>query len=349
LNKEQLEYQQIVLKNIRQLQSMIDDLLEVTRLETGKLTVELESVTVANAVTDTFDTLEGTARAKGITLSYDLPPDLPSAYADQTRLRQILIILLDNAIKFTPGGGAVAIQARLRQQDPRFLLIEVSDTGCGISPEISERIFERLYQVNERIQASRKGLGLGLYICKELVTRQGGDIWVERGPRKGSTFSFTLPVFSLNNSIAPLLKDDKWPAESVALVVVETCRLGAWPSKESREGWSYEARSLLQRCLLPDLDVLLPNMSSDRQGERFFIAAFADDTGASVLANRIRGQFERLLHLKQTGLVLTVSYHTLPPLPRTVGASMDTIVTSMATMLESAIKSHPFSAAAHHE
>ena len=238
LNKEQREYQEIVLKNIRQLQSMIDDLLEVTRLETGKLTVEPESVSVADAVTDTFNTLQVTARAKGVTLSCDLPPDLPSAYADQTRLRQILIILLDNAIKFTPDGGVVTIQARLLQEDPRFLLLEVSDTGCGISPEIAERIFERLYQVSEPIQTSRKGLGLGLYICKELVTRQGGQIWVKSQPQKGSTFSFTLPVFSLNNLIAPLLKNDKWPAESVALVVVEIRLPDAWPSKESQEEWS---------------------------------------------------------------------------------------------------------------
>jgi PAS domain S-box-containing protein len=202
LNPEQRAYQHIVLKNIGQLQSMIDDLLEVTRLETGKLTIELGSVSVANAVADSVDTLRGTADAKGVTLSCRLPADLPSAHADQTRLRQVLIILLDNAIKFTPDGGAVTIQARLLQQDPRFLLLEVIDTGCGISPEISERIFERLYQVSERIQTSRKGLGLGLYICKELVTRQGGQIWVKRGPQKGTTFSFTLSVVSLDNAIA---------------------------------------------------------------------------------------------------------------------------------------------------
>jgi PAS domain S-box-containing protein len=129
LNEEQREYQEIVLKNIRQLQSMIDDLLEVTRLETGKLTVEPECVSVSDAVTDTLNTVKGTARAKGVTLSCDLPPDLPSARADQTRLRQILIILLDNAIKFTSSGGAAKIRARLLPQDPRFLLIEVWDSG----------------------------------------------------------------------------------------------------------------------------------------------------------------------------------------------------------------------------
>jgi signal transduction histidine kinase len=159
-------------------------------------------------VTDTFNTLLGTAEGKGVALSYDLPADLPPVHADRTRLRQILIILLDNAIKFTPAGGAVTIQARPLPQDPRFLLFEVSDTGCGIGPVISERIFERLYQVSDRIQASRKGLGLGLYICKELVTRQGGQIWVKRRPEKGTTFSFTLPVVSLDTAMArvPLLE-----------------------------------------------------------------------------------------------------------------------------------------------
>ncbi len=197
LNKEQREYQEIVLKNIRQLQSMIDDLLEVTRLETFKLAVKSESVSVSDAVTDTFETLQGTARAKRISLSSDLVPDLPSARADKIRLRQILIILLENAIKFTPDGGAVAVHARLLEQDPAFLLLEVSDTGCGIGTgaETNERIFERLYQVSGRNQASRKGLGLGLYICKELVTRQGGEIWVKAQQEKGSVFSFTLPVF----------------------------------------------------------------------------------------------------------------------------------------------------------
>jgi PAS domain S-box-containing protein len=348
LNKKQREYQQIVLKNIGQLQAMIDDLVEVTRLETGKLTLDRESVSVSDAAADTVNTLKGTAYAKGLTLSCDIPPDLPSAYADQTRLRQLLIILLENAIKFTPAGGTVKIQARLLPQDPRFLLLEVSDTGCGISPETTERLFERLYQVPEPTQASRKGLGLGLFIGKELVTRQGGRIWVKSRPQVGSTFSFTLPVFSLNNLIAPLLKNDKWPAESVALVVVECSWLDAWPSRESQDEWYHDARTLLQRCLRPDLDVLLPNMGTGAEGERFFVAAFADDKGASVLANRIREQFERLPRLKN-GLTLSVSYSILPPPRRDIGALKDSIVTSMATHLEGSIKSQHHSEANYRE
>ncbi|HXM38663.1 MAG TPA: ATP-binding protein [Gemmatimonadales bacterium] len=341
LNKEQNQYQQIVLKNIGQLQSMIDDLLEVTRLETGKLTVEPESVSVASAVTDSFNTLQGAARAKGVSLSYDLPPDLPPAHADPTRLRQILIILLDNAIKFNADGGTATLQAQLLPDDPRFLLLEVSDTGCGISPEMVEKIFERLYQ--EPNQASRKGLGLGLYICNELVKRQGGRIWVNRQPQQGTTFSFTLPVFSLDSVLAPLLKNGQWPGESTALISVETRWRDAWSSKESQEEWSHEARSLLQRCLLPDLDVLLPAMHSAAEEEHFFVAAFADAKGASVLVNRIRDQFQRLPRLQHSGATLAVSFSMLPPLPRDAGASVETIVTSMATRLEDSINSRVMS------
>jgi PAS domain S-box-containing protein len=338
LNKEQREYQQIVLKNIRQLQSMIDDLLDVTRAEAGKLSVEPESTSAWDAVTDSLNTLRVSSEGKGVSLVSELPPDLPPVHADQTRLRQILIILLDNALKFTPKGGAVRVRARLQKGDAWFVVLEVSDTGCGMSPEACERVFERLFQVEQPSQASRKGLGLGLFICKELVTRQGGEIWVQSEPQVGSTFSFTLPVFSLNNVIAPLLKDDRWPAESVALVMAEIC-FGGGGSLDSQQECRHEIRNLVQRCLLPNLDVLLPKMSYGAEGERFFIAAFADEKGASILAKRIRDQFECIPHLRRTNLTLLVTYTMLKPFPLEGGSSQENMVTTMATSLENTIKS----------
>jgi signal transduction histidine kinase len=191
LNQEQREYQQIVVKNILQLQAMIDDLLDVTRLETGQVTVALEGVSILDAITDTFNTLQISANAKGISLTCHVPADLPSAHADQIRVRQILAILVDNAIKFSPRGGGAVIRARLVPHDPRFLLLEVADAGCGISPDRTERIFERAYQDPTPVWSSRKGLGMGLYICKQLVMRQGGEIWVNQQAQKGSTFSLT--------------------------------------------------------------------------------------------------------------------------------------------------------------
>src|SRR6202790_3625241 len=134
---------------------MINDLLEVTRVQAGKLTIELQCTSVSDAIVYTVNTLQGAATAKGITLSSDADCRSPSVSADPTRIRQILIILVDNAIKFTPTGGAVKIQTRVFEKDPSFLLVEVSDTGCGISPEMTECIFENLYQITDPGQAGR--------------------------------------------------------------------------------------------------------------------------------------------------------------------------------------------------
>jgi signal transduction histidine kinase len=117
--------------------------------------------------------------------------------ADPTRLQQILIILIDNAVKFTPPGGRISVQAS--QVKEGFVLIQVSDTGCGIASEDRTRVFESLYQVTgpnepDTSQAGRIGLGLGLHIARDLVTRQGGNIWVSDAPGQGSIFNFTLPI-----------------------------------------------------------------------------------------------------------------------------------------------------------
>jgi hypothetical protein len=131
--------------------------------------------------------------------------------------------------------------------------------------------------------------------------------------------------------------------------MIESYVPDAWPSRESQEEWSREARSVVQRCLLLDFDVLLPTRTSGAWGDRFFVAAFADDKGASVLANRIREQFERLPKLKQAGLILSVSYSVLEPFPSDVGASIENVVTRMATNLEESIKSQLLPEAVCHE
>jgi signal transduction histidine kinase len=338
LNPEQRQYQEIVLRNIHQLQSMIDDLLEVTRLETGKLNVELERVLLADEVTHAIETLQGTASAKGLRLFAEFPAGLPGASGDATRVRQILIILLDNAVKFTPRDGSVTVAVRLLEEDPDFLLVEVRDTGCGIDPELAERLFERLYQTSEPAQGSRKGLGLGLFICKELVTRQGGRIWARPGAVGGSVFSFTLPVFSLAETIAPMLKDDKWPLETVALVRVAVIEAGASAAQRPSDEWIHQARAVLHRCLLPDLDILLPGMDHAAGGDGFVIAAFATDKGAAVLTKRLRLQCERHVPLA-AGQAFEVT-HTMIDAPQPAGQSAADAVASMARRLEESMGTH---------
>jgi signal transduction histidine kinase len=337
LKQEQREYLEIVLRNVRQLQSMIDDLLEVTRVQSGKLVIELQCTSISDAISYTINTLQGAATAKGITLSSDIGCRLPSVWADPTRVRQILIILIDNAIKFTPANGAVRVQARVVEKDPNLLVLEVSDSGCGISPDITERIFERLFQASEPGLTSRNGLGPGLFICKELVARQGGQIWAKSAPGRGSVFSITLPIFSLPNLIAPLLRNEAWPSDSVALMSVEISSQDGWLSHEKREEWSRESRILIQECLLPNLDVLLPKMDSGGSREVLFIVVFAHDKGAAVLATRIREQFEHLEGFKQAGLTFSVSYKFLSPTPPDKAPSEDA-ASRMATRIRTQIK-----------
>lgn len=191
---QQDEYLGIALMNIEQLKSMINDLLDSTRLQTGKLRVEVEEVHVLEVVKYAVNTLRQAAHAKSIDLLSQVPLDVSTARADPMRMSQTLIILIDNALKFTPSGGTVEVSVGPFEKDREFLLVQVRDTGCGISPELTANVFERLYQVNNPLQAARTGLGLGLHIAKELVRRQGGEIWVESTQGVGSTFCFTVPV-----------------------------------------------------------------------------------------------------------------------------------------------------------
>src|ERR1700691_1130423 len=202
LPPEQHEYMEIVFRNVKQLQSMINDLFEVSGMQAGKMKIDPQCTSTSDAIAYAVNTLHGAASAKGITLSSDIASRLPSVCADPMRMRQILIILVDNAIKFTPANGTVKVRARASDEDPSLVVLEVSDSGCGIGADMTERIFERLFQTSDPSLEGRKGLGLGLYICKDLVTRQGGQIWAKSTLGNGSVFSVTLPIFSLPNLMA---------------------------------------------------------------------------------------------------------------------------------------------------
>jgi len=308
LNAEQHQYTGIILRNARQLESMIDDLLEVTRIQAGKLTVEPQCISLQDAVSDTIKSFLPAARRKGILLCAELGGDLPLAYADPTRVRQVLENLVTNAIKFTPEGGAVWIRAGLNQQDSELLTLEVSDTGCGIAPEGLLKIFERLYQEPDHDRASRKGLGLGLFICRELVTRQGGQIWVESRRGKGSTFFFTVPVYSLYRLVAPLVTSQKQIPQSLAVL---STRLSLRQSRKPSEETCRKVRRTLERCILPDLDVLLPRIHSPGVDEMYFAVALAKEDGIQVLVRRMQDQLDQLDEIKCGAVTTTITYTML--------------------------------------
>lgn len=139
---------------------------------------------------------EGAAATKAISLRAELADDLPHVLADETRVRQIINNLMENAIKFTSQGGAIRLLAQRDPANTDFVRVTVADSGCGISQHGVQKIFTRLHQERSAIGESRQGLGLGLYICKELVVRQQGRIWAESTLGRGSTFHFALPIVS---------------------------------------------------------------------------------------------------------------------------------------------------------
>ena len=194
LDPQQKEYLEIARRNVVQLNEMIQDLLDATRADAGKLSVDPVPVELRDVITEVVRTLQSRAAEVGIALEYEAADALPPVFADAARVRQILINLIDNALKFTPSGGRVTVQTALR--DEAYAQVSVSDTGKGIAPDVEEKLFQRLFQGARDSVASRQGLGLGLYICRELVTLQGGQIEVETELGRGSRFTFSLPLLT---------------------------------------------------------------------------------------------------------------------------------------------------------
>jgi hypothetical protein len=332
---EQDEYLQIILRNVQQLQAMIEDLLEVTQAQTGKLSIDLQCVSISEAISYTIASLQGAAVAKHIALSAKPFPHLFSVFADPTRLRQILTILCDNAIKFTPLDGMVQVQSSVFENDDGFVLVEVSDTGCGIKPEVSERIFDRLYQITDPGHEGRKGLGLGLYIAKDLVLRQGGNIWVTSEPENGSHFFFTLPVCSLVGLIRPILMQDQKPGEAIAMLAVE---IHARIETNGSEHVPFEildvTRKLLQQCLRPNTDLLLPNLGATSNHKIFFVVAYTQEQGAEIISRRIETQLRESELLQPGDFRFTVSRSVLAPVPKEPDESMDAFAERVAAGIQ---------------
>jgi signal transduction histidine kinase len=175
-----------------QLLSLVSDILELAKAEVGKLEVELGEVSVPAVVKELKPTIEGLAHAADLRAKVSVPARLPAVLADQQRLRQVLLNLVDNAVKYTPRGGTVTVSA---MRTDSKVEIAVADTGVGIPAEHADRIFEPFFRVRtNRTQGGQPSSGLGLAVTKRLVEAQGGTIRFTSTPGEGTTFVVTLPV-----------------------------------------------------------------------------------------------------------------------------------------------------------
>jgi signal transduction histidine kinase len=172
------------------LNNRIDELLDLARGEIGMLQLKLELVDLPKLLREVAGDMTPVASSHGQALILELPSSLPLARADEGRTRQVVLNLLNNASKFTPDGGKIILRAR---EDDGNLVVEVQDTGRGISAEEQQRLFEPYHRL-ESDREHLSGLGLGLALCKTLVELHGGRIWVQSQAGKGSTFGFSVPL-----------------------------------------------------------------------------------------------------------------------------------------------------------
>jgi len=329
VSAEQRDHLATILKSVNQLGAMVRDLLEASRVEAGKIRVEPHCVSIGDLIRLAVAMTRAAAHQKQVGLEIGVDTRIPFVHGDPDRILEVLINLIDNSIKFTPSGGAVTVQACLAPTDPDFVYVSVADTGCGIDPKAKALIFERLYQDPNSIDNSRKGLGLGLFITKELVTLHGGRIWVASEPGHGSTFSFTLPLYSLGKLLFPVISKDGALREAIVLVKVNLKAR----SNPPRGNWKEAGRrslELLQRCVYLDKDVVLPPMTTSRPEQTFLVVASTDLTRAEIMMSRIRGQLEKLPDLKAS-CELEVSACAVPLPDLAAGPSLEEQVQEVAS------------------
>ncbi len=191
VNEKQADYIKDIHESGRHLLSLINDILDLSKIEAGKMELELSDFDLPAALGNATTLLKERAQRHGIALKLEINPDLGTLRADERKFKQIMLNLLSNAVKFTPEGGSVAVTAK---PNGTMIEISVSDTGAGIALEDQESLFEEFKQLGPDRARKAEGTGLGLALTKRFVELHGGTIQVKSAPGKGSTFSFTLPI-----------------------------------------------------------------------------------------------------------------------------------------------------------
>ena len=191
VNEKQAEYLDDIREAGEHLLSLINDILDLSKIEAGRMELELSRFDLPKAIAQTLTQVRARALRNGIELGKDIDPGLAEFQADERKLKQILLNLLSNAVKFTPDGGKVDVSAKIHGKK---IQIAVHDTGVGISPEDQARLFEEFKQVGRDRARKAEGTGLGLALTKRLVELHGGTIRVDSAAGKGSTFTVEMPL-----------------------------------------------------------------------------------------------------------------------------------------------------------
>ena len=184
------EFISIIYQDSNRLANLIDDLLDLSKIESGKMKMSFEPLDIKPIVDRSLGVLEKTIKTKKLSVSVDMSGKMPKVLADEKRLSQVFLNLLDNAVKYTPDGGSIKVSISLSD---KLVQVDIADTGIGIPEKDLSRIFERFYRVDKARSRELGGTGLGLSIVKHIVLAHSGQVWVKSEQGLGSTFSFTIP------------------------------------------------------------------------------------------------------------------------------------------------------------
>jgi two-component system cell cycle sensor histidine kinase PleC len=202
-DKRYVEYAQDILSSGQHLLALINDILDMAKIEAGKLNLKFEPLRVLEVVEDAARLIRNRAESAGLELAIEVP-DVPEIEGDMRALKQVLLNLLSNSVKFTPRGGRITITAALEMgpQGER-VRIGVTDTGIGISEKDMERLAKPFEQIESQLSKTQQGSGLGLALTKSLVEMHGGSLSIQSAPGKGTTVSFALPLQQTDVVLAP--------------------------------------------------------------------------------------------------------------------------------------------------
>jgi signal transduction histidine kinase len=190
-DEEALEYLGVVLNRTGQMANLIDNLLDVEKIESGEVSLRLETLDLAAFVEETAKSFRLVGKQKDLTVNWNIPPGVPVVQGDRERLGQVLNNLVSNAIKFTPEGGTITLEVRVDEEE---VFVEVIDTGLGISEKDQARLFQRFFRTDAVRERKIPGTGLGLSIVRAIIEQHGGQVYVSSTLGEGSTFGFTLPI-----------------------------------------------------------------------------------------------------------------------------------------------------------
>ena len=300
INEEVEEYLSIVFSNAERLVALVNDLLDLSRIESGRIELKSEPVDLAEVVKVVTLTMQHKIQEKRQSLEIAVDPAATNVNGDKDKLVQVLTNYVSNAYKYTPEDGAIRIQIARQANLAR---VAVADSGFGISPEDQERLFTRFYRVDNSMTRTVGGTGLGLSIVKQLIELQGGEVGVESALGEGSTFSFTVPLVAQQM--------DTVPAEPVSAPATESAPSQAHPAATvlvveddhdiarlialhlQKAGYRVRMAHTAEEALtsladdLPDLitlDIELPGMQGDELAERLHADPVTSDIPVLVLS-----------------------------------------------------------------